>query len=268
MNLEVLLANKAKRAAFQAKLVAREREKKADDAKAAQRARWERGDFSDPVVEKRTEREEKARRREARARRKEADTPVPAAEEPGALVVSGSVGDGTAVATAEATASLREDAVVASLAESGTSDTATRLSVAGNQVPHFFVFGDLRPGMTYRLRVAVVSAIGQGKWSATTVSTTTLATPPAQPQPPAVDPRHVELFSLRVGWTSPDEHGSAPQPSRSCIHHSLWVTVAFKTVSSVRDPTGLLRRRRFFMGPAKFLSERPLSFTRCPQYAS
>ena len=209
MNLEILLANKAKRAAFQVKLVAREREKKADDAKAAQRARWERGDFSDPVAEKHKEREEKARRREARARRKEADTPVPAAEEPGALVVAGSVGDGTAVATAEATASLREDAVVASLAESGTSDTATRLSVAGNQVPHFFVFGDLRPGMTYRLRVAGVSAIGQGKWSATTVSTTTLATPPAQPQPPTVDPRHVELFSLRVGWTSPDEHGSA-----------------------------------------------------------
>ena len=79
MNLEVLLANKAKRAAFQAKLVAREREKKADDAIAAQWARWERGDFSDPVAEKRKEREEKARRREARARRKDADTSVPAA---------------------------------------------------------------------------------------------------------------------------------------------------------------------------------------------
>jgi hypothetical protein len=141
---------------------------------------------------------------------------------------------------------------------------ATRLSVAGNQVPHFFVFGDLRPGMTYRLRVAGVSAIGQGKWSATTVSTTTLATPPAQPQPPAVDPRHVELFSLRVGWTSPDEHGSAPQPSRSCVHHSLWVTVAFKTVSSVRDPTGLLRRRRFFHGTSQFFLERLLSIIRCP----
>jgi len=49
----------------------------------------------------------------------------------------------------------------------------------------------------------------QGKWSPTTFSTSTLSTPPAKPRPPTVDPVNVGMFSVRVDWRAPDEHGSS-----------------------------------------------------------
>lgn len=51
--------------------------------------------------------------------------------------------------------------------------------------------------------------MGQGKWTPTTFSTTTLATEPAKPDPPVVHPRHVKMFGLRVEWLTPNENGSS-----------------------------------------------------------
>jgi hypothetical protein len=92
-----------------------------------------------------------------------------------------------------------------------------------------------------------VNSNGTSAWS--------LASPRARTKPP-LRPAAVALGlraeeALAITLTLPPR--SHTQPSRSCFHHSLWVTAAFKTASFVRDPTGLLRRRRFFMGPTKFL---------------
>jgi hypothetical protein len=254
LNLEILLADKAKRAAFQVKQVTREREAKAAKEKAEQRARWERGDFSDPKEDKRKRREAKAKRKEERARRKEEKrtsrastaTSVLAEELEGALVMAGRSGveeqrgfgggrrslisrsnsmalvpetssrdlgastPGSMVRQGQpetTPAAVAAGAIVEAKKEGGDAAPKRRSTVAGNLVAHFYMYENLKPGKTYRLRVAGVSTIGQGKWSATTFSTTTLATPPAKPDAPIV--HDIGLFGMRLEWVAPDEHGSS-----------------------------------------------------------
>jgi len=233
-NLEILLENRAKKMKFQVKLLAREKEKRLAQELAEQRQRWERGDFIDPKERKRKEREERRIRKEQKLMMKQGilvvtDTSTDDVDESAAAVGSTS----TVIATSERmesgqsgesfkleAASARATGVGGEEAEAlMSSDGGERLQLREkekdppksnqNMVEHFFLYEGLRPGYMYRLRVAGVSSMGQGKWSPTTFSTNTLATEPAQPDPPVVHPKHVRMFGLKVEWLSPNENGSA-----------------------------------------------------------
>ena len=184
--------------------VARERAAKEARAKEEQRARWERGDFSDPKAEKRKRREEKEHRRREREERRAAaeDTLVPTDGR-----ASKPLPRSTALAVAVSEAR-EKDGGDEGLPESSAA-AAEAKKLGKNLVEHFFLFDGLEPGMMYRLRVAGISSIGLGRWSPTTFSIMTLATAPAKPPPPVILTKNVRMFGMRVDWTAPDECGSS-----------------------------------------------------------
>ena len=168
-NLEIILAQKMKRMKRQDILLAKERQRKEEEAAKERRARMDRGDFSDPKQEK----EEKKKKKKKKKKN------------------AGQAGEGGAL-----------------VAVSGASGGSTK-KLARNMVEHFYVYEGLKPGYMYRIRVAGVSSIGQGKWSRATFSTMTRSTRPSPPPPPFVIPSSIGMFGLRVDWRAPEENGSA-----------------------------------------------------------
>ena len=172
-NLEILMAQKMQRMKRQDILLAKERERKELAAAAERRARMDRGDFSDPK-----QKDDKMKKKKKKKKR------TTESNEVGSFAASGG-GGSTAI-----------------------SPTGKK-KLARNMVEHYYVYEGLKPGYMYRIRIAGVSSIGQGKWSQGTFSTMTRSTRPSPPPPPFVVPSSITMFGLRVKWRAPEENGSA-----------------------------------------------------------
>lgn len=85
---------------------------------------------------------------------------------------------------------------------------------------------NLLPGLLYRFRVAGVNAEGQGEWSDSSYSQSTLPSHPERPRPPIIEKK--DLTWILFKWSPPPDNGSAlvgyrssPCPSH-LSHVSLW----------------------------------------------
>ena len=171
-NVEILMEAKMARRKRQEILLAKERQRKDEEAARERRERMDRGDFSGAKQQQGDKKKKKTKKKKKK------------------LGGNSSEGQGALVAT-------------------NGSTSGSDVKLPRNMVQHYYVYEGLKPGYMYRIRVAGVSSIGQGKWSRATFSTMTRSTRPSPPLPPFVPPSSISMFGLRVEWRAPEENGSS-----------------------------------------------------------
>ena len=139
-------------------LLAKERQRKDEEAARERRERMDRGDFSGAKQQQDDKKKKKKKKKKK-------------------LGGNSSEGQGALVAT-------------------NGSTSGSDVKLPRTMVQHYYVYEGLKPGYMYRIRVAGVSSIGQGKWSRATFSTMTRSTRPSPPLPP---PSKQAEGSLQVG---------------------------------------------------------------------